>query len=66
MEIKYKGVNKKRLQGRVYFTCSFGHNGKMYRFGLYNTAKEAAKAHDLFVIRKGIDRETNFFKKKLA
>lgn len=66
MEIKYKGVHKKRLSGRVFFTCSFGHDGTTYRFGLYKTAKEAAKAHDLFVIKNGIDRETNFFKKKLA
>ena len=66
MEKKYKGVQKKRLAGRVFFTCKFVHYGTIYRFGLYKTAKEAAKAHDLFVIKNRIDRETNFFKKKLA
>lgn len=66
MEIKYKGVHKRRLSGRVFFTCVFGHEGTTYRFGLYKTAKEAAKAYDLFVIKNRINRETNFFKKKLA
>ena len=66
MEIKYKGVHRKRIAGRDYFTCTFGHDGTTYRFGLYNTPKEAAKAHDLFVIKNRINRETNFFKKKLA
>lgn len=63
---RYKGVVKKRRNGRWIFMISFQHNNVIYQFGSYDDEKECAKAYDMFVIKKQLKRETNFFKKKLV
>lgn len=63
---KYKGVTKRRMSGRVIWYGSFITNKVRHTFGVYNTEIECAKAHDLYVLKKGIKRKTNFFKKKLV
>ena len=63
----YIGVRRhKDWIGRHYFMVRFAHNNIRYEFGRYEDPKECAKAYDLFVIKNGFDRETNFFKKKLV
>jgi len=64
--MEYIGTRKKRLAGRIGFMVSFSHKSNRYDWGFYKTEKEAAKAYDLFVIRKGFKRKTNFFKKSLC
>jgi hypothetical protein len=67
MEKKYIGVRYKYIWGnRRAYTVQFQHNNVLYSFGQYDTPKECAKAYDLFVIKNKIDRETNFFKKKVV
>tara|TARA_R110001606_G_C15202764_1_gene631891 strand:+ start:464 stop:661 length:198 start_codon:yes stop_codon:yes gene_type:complete len=64
--MKYIGVRKARRQGKQFFNVSFTHLGVRYCFGYHDNAIDCAKAYDLFVIKKQLDRKTNFFKKKLA
>ncbi|MGA1703066.1 MAG: hypothetical protein ACO393_05995 [Methylophilaceae bacterium] len=62
---KYIGVKiSSPWAGRRAYGVSFQHDNVIYSFGRYKDPKECAKAYDLFVIRKGLKRETNFFKKK--
>jgi len=61
---KYIGVHRGRTSGRRFFRVEFSHKGTKYSFGSYQDDKECAKAYDLFVIKNGFDRPTNFFKKK--
>lgn len=58
-----KGVYSRRLGGRIYFGVRFNYQGKEHRFGSYKDDREAAKAHDLYCIKKGIDRPLNVMKK---
>jgi hypothetical protein len=65
--MKYIGVYERRnMTYRKIFSVRFSHNSIKYEFGSYKTAEECARAYDLFVIRKGLDRKTNFFKKKIV
>lgn len=64
--MKYIGVSRKKGQGRYYYRVEFSHKKIRYSMGYYKDPKEAAKAHDLYVIKNELDRDTNFFKKKLA
>lgn len=65
--MEYIGVKRKKDKGNRYkFVVDFSVDGTRYLFGRYDDPKEAAKAHDLLVIRKNFDRPTNFIKKKLA
>lgn len=67
MKYKYKGVVYKRNRhGRNIFKVRFQYDNVRYEFGSYADEKEAAKAYDIFVIKMGIDRPLNFFKKILA
>lgn len=60
----YKGVRRRKdINGRLVFSVQFYFNGKTHSFGFYKTDKECAKAYDLYVIRKGFDLETNFYKR---
>ena len=64
---KYLGIRKvKQRVGKPHFRVAFNHNGVRHEFGRYLDEKECAKAYDLYVIKKGIDRPTNFLKKKLV
>ena len=65
-EKKYIGVHRNRSNGREYFSVRFSFKKVSYRFGNYKDIKSCAKAYDLFVIKNQLDRETNFFKKKIA
>ena len=64
----YRGVAKKKnnLTGRYSYRANVTVDGKTKYFGYYKTAKEAAKARDLYIIKNNIDLETVFLKKKLA
>jgi len=65
--MKYIGVKRKKNRGNRYkFVVDISIDGVRYFFGNYDDPKEAAKAYDLLVIRKGLDKPTNFFKKKLV
>jgi hypothetical protein len=64
MEDNYIGIHKNRRSGRDAYRVRFTHNKKLYIFGHYKTRKETAMAHDLFVIKMGMDRKTNFLKRK--
>jgi hypothetical protein len=65
--MKYIGVRKRKDKGgRHVFIVDVSIDKVRYTFGHYKDPKEAAKAYDLFIIRKNFDRETNFIKKKLA
>lgn len=65
--MKYIGVKKKKNRGNRYkFVVDLTIKGERHYFGNYDDPKEAAKAYDLLVIRKGLDRPTNFIKKKLV
>ncbi len=65
--MKYIGVYKRKDRTyREHFSVRFSHNSIRYEFGHYKTAEDCARAYDLFVIRKGLDRKTNFFKKKVV
>tara|TARA_R110000744_G_scaffold17140_1_gene46762 strand:+ start:2359 stop:2556 length:198 start_codon:yes stop_codon:yes gene_type:complete len=64
--MKYIGVRKARRGGREFYNVTFKHLGINYCFGYHDNEKDCAKAYDLFVIKKGLNRKTNFLKKKLA
>ncbi len=64
--VRYKGIKRKRVSGRFYFTVSFSHKGVAHSFGLFKDERDAARSYDLYVIKNNIPRETNFFKKKLG
>jgi hypothetical protein len=59
---QYHGVKKKYKGWEANITV----NGVTIYLGRYSEQKTAAKAYDLYVIRHGLKRKTNFFKKKLA
>jgi hypothetical protein len=63
---KYIGVHRAKSAGRKFYRVAFIHNGVRHEFGNFIDEKECARAYDLHVIRKGLDRKTNFFKKKLS
>ena len=70
---KIKGENRKNSTQYIGVTFSrkkwrsrISHNGEERSLGLYDNPKDAAKAYDLYVIKNNLDRETNFFKKKLV
>lgn len=66
-EKKYVGVQKARdRNGRKKYSARFVYKGVVHYSGMYDTEREAARAHDLKVLKLGIDKRTNFFKKKLA
>lgn len=60
---KYIGIRRRRNAGRLVWVVSFSHKSIRYEFGQYKNEIECAKAYDLFVIKKGLDRKTNFLKK---
>jgi len=64
--IKYRGVNKQIRGGKTVFRFQVVNNGVSKSMGWYKTAKECAKAYDLYVIKNNLPQKTNFFKKKLA
>jgi len=66
MEKKYIGVRQKRMSGRILFEGTFKLNNEKHSYGFFKDPKDCAKAHDLYVLKNRIDRETNFFKKKLV
>jgi|TARA_R110000772_G_scaffold58864_1_gene133408 hypothetical protein len=63
---KYIGVTKRRKSGRVCFVSRVYHEGVVYSCGVFPTDEEAARAYDKAVMRLGLDKRMNFFKKKLA
>jgi hypothetical protein len=63
MEDSYFGISKNRRGGRDRYRVRFTYNKKLYVFGSYKTRRETAIAHDLFVIKMKINRETNILKK---
>lgn len=65
-DTKYKGVRKNKHHGRIYWRAEVMVNGEQIGLGTYHDPKKAAKAYDLYVIKYGLNRKTNFFKKKLA
>lgn len=58
----YHGVKKK---GKAW-EASIIVDGTFNYLGRYYDPKQAAKAYDFFVVRNGLNRKTNFIKKKLA
>ena len=58
----YRGVKR---NGKAW-EASIIVDGEFNYLGRYYDQKLAAKAYDLFVIRNGLNRKTNFLKKKLA
>lgn len=60
---KYIGIRRRRNSGRLVWIVSFSHKSIRYEFGQYKDQRECARAYDLFVLKNGLDRETNFFKK---
>ena len=63
----YNGVSvKKNRHGREMYVAKIQHNKKTVEIGWYKDEKLAAKAFDKYVLKYGLDKETNFLKKKLA
>ena len=63
----YKGVRRKRMiGGRYVFNAEVYFKGSKIYVGSYKTAKEAAKARDLHIIKNNIPVETQILKKILA
>lgn len=70
--VGYAGVRwqkKKRVPSREgpqdaeaegFWRCAFSHRGTRYSVGSYATEEAAARAHDAFVLRHGLDRELHF------
>lgn len=65
-DIKYIGVRKSRTGGRYYWRSEICVNRKLIPLGMYHDPKMAAKAYDLYVIKNGLSRKTNFLKKKIG
>lgn len=65
-DIKYRGVRLHRSGGRLYWRAEICVNSQIIHLGRYFEPKEAAKAYDLYVIKNGLDRKTNFLKKKIG
>jgi hypothetical protein len=63
---KYKGVKKIRQNGRIAYQSTIMINGIVNSFGCHDNPRDAARDYDLYVIRLGLKRKTNFFKKKLV
>jgi len=64
---KYKGVYRgKNRNGKQVWVGTFIANKVKHNFGFYETERECAMAHDVYVLKKGIKRRTNFLKKKLV
>lgn len=63
----YNGVSvKKNRHGREMYVAKIYHNKRTVEIGWYKDEKLAAKAFDKYVLKYGLDKETNFLKKKLA
>lgn len=63
----YNGVSvKKNRNGREMYVAKIYHNKRTVEIGWYKDEKLAAKAFDKYVLKYGLDKETNFLKKKLA
>ena len=69
--VRYAGVRWQKRQDRKtgkvvadendgFWRCSFSHRGKRYSVGCFDTEEEAARAHDAFVRRRGLERELHF------
>lgn len=65
-DIKYIGVRRAKTGGRVYFRAEICVNRELIPLGMYHEPKVAAKAYDLYVIKHGLNRKTNFLKKKVG
>lgn len=64
---KYKGVYKGRNRsGKALWIGRFTKNKVNHQYGMYETERECAIAHDIYVLKKGIERPTNILKKKLV
>lgn len=64
---KYKGVYKGRNRnGKVTWIGRFTKDKVTHQYGMYDTERECAMAHDIYVLKKGINRRTNILKKKLV
>lgn len=63
---RYRGVHRKRTFGRLFWAAQVSVNGENVSLGSYDDEISAAKAYDMYVIRKGLNRKTNFLKKKVA
>ena len=64
MKTKYHGVKKSRCYGRPGYRAVIYDRSRTISCGFYDDPKTAAKAYDMAVIRLGLDRPTNFLKKK--
>ena len=63
----YNGVSvKKNRHGREMYVARIQHNKKSVEIGWYKEEKTAAKAFDKYVLKYGLNKKTNFLKKKLA
>lgn len=60
---RHAGIRKRGTIGRQFYEVKFSVNGIEHIFGRYDTEREAAKAHDLYCLRKGIDRPLNVMRK---
>lgn len=60
----YHGVYFSRAKRK--FICHFGHGGQRYYGGLFDTALEAAHAHDRKTLEHNLARPLNFPKDKSA
>ena len=63
---RYRGVHLKRTFGRLSWCAQVTVKNQTIYLGSYDDEIGAAKAYDMYVIRMGLNRQTNFFKKKLA
>ena len=61
-----RGVTTIKTGGRKYYKASFIHKGVVHRIGLFKKEREAGLAYDVYVIKNGIPRTTNFLKKKVS
>jgi hypothetical protein len=59
-----RGVSIINTGGRKYYKVSLRHKGVVHRIGLFKQEREAGLAYDLYVIKNGIPKTTNFLKKK--
>ncbi len=63
---KYAGVSIVKDRARRYaFSSRIAIDGRQISLGTYNDPKDAAKAYDMAVLKNGLNRKTNFIKKKL-
>lgn len=63
-KLSTRGVYKSKNRGKIRYASRIQVEGKLFYLGDYDTPKEAALAYDMYILRNGLNRKTNYLKKK--